>query len=89
MEAFFLAIGFYFEPCYARARNIYAKLTSIIGLLDDTYDAYGTYEELQCFTDAMQRLICLFVKFPFFLGKAGSIVTINMCNFLSFIHFKD
>ncbi|XWS20737.1 hypothetical protein CRYUN_Cryun31cG0128200 [Craigia yunnanensis] len=57
VEAFFLAVGFYFEPCYARARNIYAKLTIIIGLLDDTYDAYGTYEELQYFTDAMQRLL--------------------------------
>ncbi|XWS20740.1 hypothetical protein CRYUN_Cryun31cG0128700 [Craigia yunnanensis] len=55
VEAFFLAVGIYFEPCYARARNIYAKLTLIIGLLDDTYDAYGTYEELQYFTDAMQR----------------------------------
>ncbi|XVF57035.1 hypothetical protein PTKIN_Ptkin06aG0170600 [Pterospermum kingtungense] len=55
VEAFSLAVGFYFEPCYARARNIYAKMVSILGFVDDTYDAYGTYEELQYFTDAMQR----------------------------------
>ncbi|KAK8273460.1 hypothetical protein V6Z12_D10G005700 [Gossypium hirsutum] len=55
VESFFSATVFYFEPCYARARNIYAKLLSTLAFIDDTYDAYGTYEELQHFTDAMQR----------------------------------
>ncbi|MBA0819961.1 hypothetical protein Gohar_021438, partial [Gossypium harknessii] len=55
VECFFSAIAVYFEPCYARACNIYAKLLSTLVLTDDTYDAYGTYEELQYFTDAIQR----------------------------------
>ncbi|KAK5791931.1 hypothetical protein PVK06_033044 [Gossypium arboreum] len=55
VECFFSAIAVYFEPCYARACNIYAKLLSTLVLNDDTYDAYGTYEELQYFTDAIQR----------------------------------
>ncbi|XP_039043990.1 probable terpene synthase 6 [Hibiscus syriacus] len=55
VENFFVAVGFYFEPRFARARSIDVKLLSILGLIDDTYDAYGTYEELQCFTDAIQR----------------------------------
>lgn len=55
MEFFFYAAGFNFEPRYACARNIQTKLTFIIGIIDDTYDAYGTYEELQHFTEAMRR----------------------------------
>ncbi|KAL1146745.1 hypothetical protein V6Z11_A10G006100 [Gossypium hirsutum] len=54
VECFFSAIAVYFEPCYARACNIYAKLLSTLVLNDDTYDAYSTYEELQYFTDAIQ-----------------------------------
>ncbi|KAB2060275.1 hypothetical protein ES319_A10G005600v1 [Gossypium barbadense] len=55
VEFFFYAAGFNFEPRYACARNIQTKLTFIIGIIDDTYDAYGTYEELQHFTEAMRR----------------------------------
>ncbi|KAK5791932.1 probable terpene synthase 6 [Gossypium arboreum] len=55
VECFFSAIAIYFEPCYARSCNTYAKLLSSLALIDDTYDAYGTYEELQYFTDAIQR----------------------------------
>ncbi|KAH1048781.1 hypothetical protein J1N35_039565 [Gossypium stocksii] len=55
VEFFFAATVFYFEPYYARARNIYAKLISTLGFIDDTYDAYGTYEKLQYFTEAIQR----------------------------------
>ncbi|XLU26798.1 hypothetical protein S245_062864 [Arachis hypogaea] len=32
-----------------------AKAISIISLIDDTYDVYGTIEELELFTEAMQR----------------------------------
>ncbi|PPS00630.1 hypothetical protein GOBAR_AA20042 [Gossypium barbadense] len=55
VECFFSAIAIYFEPCYARSCNTYAKPLSSLALIDDTYDAYGTYEELQYFTDAIQR----------------------------------
>ncbi|KAK6247385.1 hypothetical protein QUC31_018950 [Theobroma cacao] len=55
VESFFYALGIYFEPCYARGRNIIAKLAALAGILDDVYEAYGLYEELQSFTDAIQR----------------------------------
>ncbi|KAK8643624.1 hypothetical protein V6N13_012910 [Hibiscus sabdariffa] len=55
VEAYYSAVGFYFEPRYARARFIYAKFMQILGILDDTYDAYATFEELECFTSAMKR----------------------------------
>jgi len=31
---------------------------SALVLVDDTYDAYGTVEELELFTEAFQRLMC-------------------------------
>ncbi|KAK8571914.1 hypothetical protein V6N12_027982 [Hibiscus sabdariffa] len=36
-------------------RNILAKQTCLIGFLDDVYEAYGFYEELKYFTDAVRR----------------------------------
>ncbi|KAK8473951.1 hypothetical protein V6N11_008386 [Hibiscus sabdariffa] len=55
VEAYLTAVGYYFEPRYALARYIYTKLLMVWALMDDTYDAYGTFEELQCLTDAMKR----------------------------------
>jgi len=45
-------------PEYSNARITLGKLAAVIALLDDTYDAYGTVEELQLFTEAFQRLMC-------------------------------
>ncbi|XP_047174416.1 probable terpene synthase 2 [Vigna umbellata] len=42
-------------PEYINGRIILGKLIAIIALIDDTYDAYGTIEELQLFTEAFQR----------------------------------
>ncbi|BAT92448.1 hypothetical protein VIGAN_07116500 [Vigna angularis var. angularis] len=56
-------------PEYSNGRIIVGKLASVIALLDDTYDAYGTFEELQLFTEAFQRLTWFKVHhiFEFFL----------------------
>ncbi|PWA48135.1 E-beta-caryophyllene synthase [Artemisia annua] len=55
VECYFWALGVYFEPKYSRARIFLAKVISLATVLDDTYDAYGTYEELKIFTEAIQR----------------------------------
>ncbi|KAK8521190.1 hypothetical protein V6N12_005101 [Hibiscus sabdariffa] len=55
VEGYLTAVGYYFEPRYALARHIYTKLLLMWVILDDTYDAYATFEELQCLTDAMKR----------------------------------
>ncbi|KAL7582210.1 hypothetical protein Lser_V15G42220 [Lactuca serriola] len=61
VECYFWALGVYFEPQYSRARIFLAKVISMATILDDTYDAYGTYEELKIFTEAIQRwsITCL------------------------------
>ena len=47
------------EAEYSIARKIESKLIGCISLLDDTYDSYGTVEELELFTQAIQRFISI------------------------------
>ncbi|GLT91550.1 hypothetical protein SLE2022_094330 [Rubroshorea leprosula] len=54
-EVHLWSVAHYFEPQYSRARKILSQLFQLLGALDDTYDAYGTYEELRCLTHAMLR----------------------------------
>ncbi|KAF6163757.1 hypothetical protein GIB67_012116 [Kingdonia uniflora] len=54
-EAYFWLMGLNIEPQYSIARVITVKLACYLSILDDTYDGYGTIEELQLLTDAIQR----------------------------------
>lgn len=54
-ELYFWICGAYFEPHYSRGRIMLNKVMYMLSLLDDTYDAYGTFEELQRFADAAER----------------------------------
>lgn len=56
VECYFWILGVYFEPEFALARMIITKIIALTSLMDDTYDVYGTPEELQLFTDAIDRL---------------------------------
>lgn len=55
VESFFWAVGVYYEPQYSIARIMFTKTIAMISIIDDTYDAYGTIEELEVFTEAIQR----------------------------------
>ena len=56
-EVYFLMLGTYYEPHFSNARKIFSKLFKTVSLVDDTYDAYGTIEELELLTDAIQRFV--------------------------------
>ncbi|KAH7544502.1 hypothetical protein JRO89_XS15G0176500 [Xanthoceras sorbifolium] len=56
IETYFWAVTIYFEPCYSRARLMLCKITMFLVVVDDTYDSYGTFEELQHFTNAIKRV---------------------------------
>ncbi|MFQ6635369.1 hypothetical protein Gotur_012383 [Gossypium turneri] len=58
-------LGVYFEPHYAIVRNFETKVICLISILDDIYDAYGTYEELEIFTKAIQRSYKTYIHFYF------------------------
>lgn len=55
VECFFWTVGVYFEPQYSRARVMLAKCIAMISVIDDTYDSYGTLNELVLFTEAVDR----------------------------------
>ncbi|KAI3468316.1 hypothetical protein Pfo_024979 [Paulownia fortunei] len=55
VECYFWTLGVYFEPQYSRARIMLAKTIAMISVIDDTYDSYGTVDELAIFTDAIER----------------------------------
>ncbi|KAJ9676250.1 hypothetical protein PVL29_024985 [Vitis rotundifolia] len=55
VEGYFWILGVYFEPQYSRARRIFTKLFAMASIIDDIYDAYGTLEELQPFTEVIER----------------------------------
>ncbi|KAG6407008.1 hypothetical protein SASPL_129988 [Salvia splendens] len=54
VELFMWKMGIFFEPRYAKARSIVIRHTSIVSIMDDTYE-YATLDELQILTDAIQR----------------------------------
>ncbi|KAI0502221.1 hypothetical protein KFK09_017168 [Dendrobium nobile] len=54
IEGYFWTLIVYFEPHYSRARLMMTKIFSLISILDDIYDVYGTVEELQLLTDVIE-----------------------------------
>lgn len=55
VECYFWALAVYFEPKYSKARVMLAKNISIVSVMDDTYDSYGTIPELDVFTHAVSK----------------------------------
>ncbi|XP_034679562.1 (-)-germacrene D synthase-like [Vitis riparia] len=55
VEGYFWILGVYFEPQYYLARRILMKVFGVLSIVDDIYDAYGTFEELELFTEAIER----------------------------------
>ncbi|XP_052178519.1 (-)-germacrene D synthase-like [Diospyros lotus] len=55
VELYFWVMGLYFEPHYQLGRRILTKVMALTSIIDDTYDTYGTFEELALFTDAVEK----------------------------------
>ncbi|KAK8464190.1 hypothetical protein PHAVU_011G142600 [Phaseolus vulgaris] len=63
VECCFWILGVYFEPQYSRW--IVTKVIALASTIDDLYDAYGTIDELELFTSAIERWdICCLVDLP-------------------------
>ncbi|MCL7029039.1 hypothetical protein MKW94_010265 [Papaver nudicaule] len=58
VECFLSNIGCCWEPRYARCRIWLTKILSLALVIDDIYDVYGSLEELELFTDAIERWDC-------------------------------
>ncbi|TXG55305.1 hypothetical protein EZV62_020561 [Acer yangbiense] len=55
MECFFWAVGMVPNPQFNKCRQELTKVAALITAIDDIYDVYATLDELECFTNAVQR----------------------------------
>uniref|UniRef100_A0A7N0TC98 Uncharacterized protein n=1 Tax=Kalanchoe fedtschenkoi TaxID=63787 RepID=A0A7N0TC98_KALFE len=65
VEGYFWALALFYEPHYSLGRKIFAMAIAYIAILDDTYDAYGTADELELITESINRFnTSLFEEMP-------------------------
>ncbi|XVF14986.1 hypothetical protein REPUB_Repub09cG0109400 [Reevesia pubescens] len=55
MENFIWSVGMIIDPQSGKSRRIQTKVNALITAIDDVYDVYGTLDELELFTDAVDR----------------------------------
>ncbi|RDX83854.1 Isoprene synthase, chloroplastic, partial [Mucuna pruriens] len=55
MEVYFWALGMAPDPQFSECRKVVTKMFGLVTIIDDVYDVYGTLDELQLFTDAVER----------------------------------
>ncbi|KAK7324634.1 hypothetical protein VNO77_28356 [Canavalia gladiata] len=55
VESYLWPLASSFKPEYSNGRMFGGKLIAVVCLIDDTYDAYGTIQELELLTKAFQR----------------------------------
>ncbi|XP_044502970.1 probable terpene synthase 12 [Mangifera indica] len=55
MECFFATIAMIPDPQFSNCRKGLTKVNIFITILDDVYDIYGSLDELELFTDAIER----------------------------------
>lgn len=67
MECHLGSLGPYFEPQYSLGRIIVGKLTMIVVVLDDTYDAYATLAEVTALTECLQKYMSIHLCVALFL----------------------
>ncbi|TYI63730.1 hypothetical protein E1A91_D09G036500v1 [Gossypium mustelinum] len=55
MENFLWTVGIAFDPHFGNLRRTLTKIIALITSIDDVYDVYGTLDELELFTQAVER----------------------------------
>ncbi|KAK0579317.1 hypothetical protein LWI29_024485 [Acer saccharum] len=55
VESFMIGLGLVSDPKQSSYRKWFAKAIALVIVIDDIYDVYGSLEELQHFTDAVDR----------------------------------
>ena len=69
MECYFWVLGVWFEPQYLLARRVLTKVMATTSIVDDVKDVYGTFDELELFTEAIERLTdaYCYLQFNFYI----------------------
>ncbi|KAM3730598.1 hypothetical protein ACB098_12G099300 [Castanea mollissima] len=55
VENFFWTVGIIFQPQFGYCRRMFTRVFALITTIDDVYDVYGTLDELELFTDVVER----------------------------------
>ncbi|KAI4331824.1 hypothetical protein L6164_016780 [Bauhinia variegata] len=55
VENFLWTVGLAFQSQFGHFRRVMTKVNALITLIDDIYDVYGTLEELELFTNVVDR----------------------------------
>lgn len=55
VENFLWTIGVNYLPQFSYGRRTLTKVNALITTIDDVYDVYGTLDELERFTDVIDR----------------------------------
>ncbi len=67
MENFFWTVGVIFHPQFGYSRRMLTKVIALITTIDDVYDVYGTLDELELFTNAVERLVLIALHMKCFI----------------------
>jgi len=59
VESVLWMLGMFPEPQFANCRKELTNVGKLITIINDVYDVYGTLDELQLFTDAVERFVQL------------------------------
>ncbi|KAL4620239.1 hypothetical protein ACB092_06G139100 [Castanea dentata] len=89
MECFFWTVGMAYEPQFSHLRKGLTKVTSLITAIDDVYDVYGTLDELQLFTDAVERWDINAVKNLPNCMKLSFLALYNTVNEMAYDNLKE
>jgi (-)-alpha-terpineol synthase len=77
MEHFLWAVGIIFQPQFGYCRRMLVKVLALITTIDDVYDVYGTLEELELFTDVVERFVYINGIMAFHINMP--ILTLRIC----------
>ncbi|CAL9050432.1 unnamed protein product [Musa banksii] len=89
MESYFWTVGWAFEPQFARFREAQTQAICLITIIDDVYDVYGAMDELELFTDAVDRWdVNAMDKFPEYM-KICFLALFNTTNVTAYNVMKE
>ncbi|XP_043723571.1 terpene synthase 10-like [Telopea speciosissima] len=89
VESFLWSMGVTYEPQYERCRNWLTKVMNFVLIIDDIYDVYGSLEELELFTDAVERWdMAAMKKLPDYM-KMSFLALFNTTNEMAYDILKE
>ncbi|XP_043702739.1 terpene synthase 10-like [Telopea speciosissima] len=89
VPCFLWSVGYHPDPQFSKFRIDQAKVNLLITTVDDVYDVYGTLEELELFTDAVERWdIKAIEQLPDYM-KICFFAVFNTVNEMAYFHLKE